>query len=98
MTEHRDKVIRHAMLLEAQDWAVGVSQIHVHSLSSMAYDEWPEDTENGSVTDTHYNNGTIKRTRQGNVIRVIGDELQGEALINQWSRANQSKAEILEQL
>lgn len=98
MTEHRDKVIRHAMLLEAQEWAMGVSQIHVHGLASMAYDKWPEDTKDGSVTDTHYNNGTIKRTKQGNLIRVIGKELQGDQLINQWSRANQSKAEILNQL
>jgi len=98
MTEYKDKVIHHAMFLEAEDWAKGVSQIHVHSLSSMYYDKWPEDTKNGSVTDTSYNNGTIVRTKKGKVIRVIGNELSGNKLIDLWARRNQEKSQILQAL
>jgi len=98
MTEYKDKVIHHAMFLEAEDWAKGVSQIHVHSLSSMYYDKWPEDTKNGSVTDTSYNNGTIVRTKNGKVIRVIGNELSGNKLIDLWARRNQEKSQILQAL
>lgn len=98
MTEYKDKVIEHAMFLEAEDWAKGVSQIHVHSLSSMYYDKWPEDTENGSVTDTSYNNGTIVRTKNGKVIRVIGKELSGNKLIDLWARRNKEKSQILQAL
>jgi len=98
MTEYRDRVIKHAMFLEADDWAKGVSEIHVHSLNSMHYDKWPEDTESGSVTDISYNNGTIVRTKGDVVIRVIGDELVGDKLIDVWSRHNKKQAEVLQAL
>ena len=95
MTEYKDRVIKHAMFLEADDWAKGISQIHVHSLNSMYYDKWPEDTENGSVTDTTYNNGTIVRTKDGMVVRVIGKELIGDKLIDVLSRHNKEQSEVL---
>jgi hypothetical protein len=98
MTEYKDTVIKHAMFLEAEEWARGVSQIHMHSLNSMYYDKWPEDTESGSVTDTTYNNGTIVRTKGGEIIRVIGEELLGDKLIDVWSRHNQKQAEVLQAL
>jgi len=98
MTEHKDKVIRHAMLLEAEDWAKGISSIHVHSMSSMWFDKWPEDTKKGSVTDTSYNDDTIHRTKNGKLIRIIGEPLQGDSLIDAWAKANQDKAAILQDL
>lgn len=51
MTQYTDEVERHGALLEAREWAKGVKDIHVHSLSSMWYDEFPEDTQEGNVTD-----------------------------------------------
>ena len=98
MTEHKEKVIRHAMLLEAEDWSKGVSGIHVHSLSSMWYDDHPEDTENQTVTDTHYNDDTIVRTVDGKVVRTFGEALEGNDLIDAWSKANQEKSEVLQAL
>lgn len=98
MTEHKEKVIRHAMLLEAEDWAKGVSGIHVHSFSSMWYDNHPEDTNKGNVTDTSYNDDTIVRTKKGKVIRVFGEALEGDALIDAWAKANQDKAQVLSEL
>lgn len=95
MTEHKEKVIRHAMLLEAEEWSNMVDWFHIHQLNSMWYDKWPQDTEKGMVMDTAYNDGTIKRTRDGKLIRTIGKKLQGDALIDKWARANQDKAEVL---
>ena len=98
MTEHKEKVIRHAMLLEAEDWAGGVSGIHVHSLSSMWYDDHPEDTKDQTVTDTHYNDDTIVRTVDGKVVRTFGEALKGDDLIDAWAKANQEKSEVLQAL
>ena len=95
MTEYKKQVLRHAMFLEAEEWAKCISQIHVHSLSSMYYDKWPEDTKDGSVTDISYNNGTIVRSKGSKVIRVIGEELLGDKLVDVWSRNNKEQAEVL---
>lgn len=98
MTEYKQDVIKRAMSLEAEDWAKGVNEIHVHGLSSMYYDKWPEDTQDGCVTDTSFNNGTIVRTKNGKVIRVIGEQLTQDKLIDLWARKNSDKARILESL
>ena len=45
MGEHSDKVARQRVLLEAEEWAKGVSGIHAHSLSSMWYDTRPHEDE-----------------------------------------------------
>ena len=86
MTEHKEKVIRHAMLLEAEDWAKGVSGIHVHSFSSMWYDNHPEDTADGGVVDTTYNDGRIERSKNGKVIRVMGKRLTGDMLVDAYEK------------
>ena len=33
----------------------GIEQIHCHKTNTCYYDDRPQDTENGSVTDTAYN-------------------------------------------
>lgn len=98
MTQYKNEVIRHAMLLEAEEWSKLVDWIHVHKLDSMWYDKWPKDTKKYSVCDTKYNDGTIERKQNGKVIRVIGKRLSGDDLIDKWARANQDKAEILQAL
>ena len=98
MTQYKNEVIRHAMLLEAEEWSKLVDWIHVHKLDSMWYDEWPKDTKKYSVCDTKYNDGTIERKQNGKVIRIIGKRLSGDDLIDKWARANQDKAEILQAL
>lgn len=87
MSEYDDVVERQRQLLLAEEWSTGVAQIHVHSLSSMAYDDRPGDTENGkSVTDRSYNNGLIERSQDGKVIHYFGEKLEGDALIDEWRK------------
>ena len=58
MTEHSETVERHRLLLEAEEWAKRINQIHVFdtACTNMWYEEHPED---GKVTDTTYNDGRI---------------------------------------
>ena len=89
MGEFDYRVQRQRLLLEAEEWAKGVRNIHVHSLNSMWYDDRPQDTENDkSVTDTEYNNGIITRYQNGKHIHTFGEELTGDALIDSYMRHN----------
>ena len=74
-------------MLEAEKWAEGIKDIHVHSMNSMWYDDKPEDTANNkNVTDTTYNSGLIKREQDGKVLRYFGEKLTGDALIDDYVR------------
>ena len=85
MTEFKDVVYRQSLLLEAEQWALGVRNIHVHSLNSMWYDDRPADTANGnSVTDITNNNGLIERKQNGKIIHYFGRKLEGQELIDQY--------------
>lgn len=90
MGEHSDKVARQRVLLQAEEWAKGVSGIHAHSLSSMWYDTRPQDTEDGkSVCDRHFNSGLIERTLDDGSIVYFGKELKGDELIDAFQRNTQ---------
>lgn len=87
MGQYKDKVERQRLLLEAEKWAEGVKDIHVHSMNSMWYDDKPEDTANNkNVTDTTFNSGLIKREQDGKVLRYFGEKLTGDALIDDYVR------------
>ena len=88
MSEHRDKVEHQALRLDAEEWAKGVKQIHVHSLTTMHYETNAsrKDFKNGSVIDTEYYDGRIVRTQGGKVIRTFGKKLTGEALVSEYER------------
>ena len=87
MGQYRDKVERQRILLEAEEWAKGVSGIHAHSLGSMWYDTRPQDTQDGkSVVDRHFNSGLIERTCDDGSIVYFGTELTGDALIDAYQR------------
>jgi len=87
MTEHSEKVERQRLLLEAEEWAEGIKDIHIHSISSMWYDDKPEDTANNkNVTDTTFNSGLIKREQDGKVLRYFGEQLKGDELINEYQK------------
>ena len=50
----------------------GIEQIHCHkTFNTCYYDDRPQDTENGSVTDTTYNDGRIERVKDGKLIQHI---------------------------
>ena len=90
MGQHRDKVEYQALKLDAEEWAKGVKQIHVHQLTSLWYEtkESIKDLEDGHVTDTIYNDGRIERSKNGKVIRTFGDVLTGEDLVHEYGKYN----------
>jgi hypothetical protein len=88
MGQYNERVERQRLLLEAEEWAKNVSAIHAHSLSSMWYDNRPQDTSEGkNVCDVEYNNGLIKRTLHDGSIVYFGKELKGDELIDAYTRS-----------
>jgi len=84
MSEYDNAVERQRRILLAEEWSSGVKAVHAHSLPSMWYDTRKTD---GSVLDTEYNNGLIKREiRETGEIVYFGHKLKGEELINSFSR------------
>ena len=89
MSEYDYKVQQQRDKLDAEKWAKGVRSVQGHSLKSMWYDDRPQDTDNGSVLDIHFNDGSIKRTIQSTGETVImGKQLTGEDLVYEYSRHN----------
>lgn len=87
MGQYDDKVERQRLLLLAEEWAEGVAGVHIHSMSSMWYDTRPQDTQDGtSVIDTQYNNGLIERTLNDGTVVYFGEQLKGDALIEDYVR------------
>ena len=81
MTQYEKKVNLQRAILKAEAWGKEPYSIKTHRLKSNDYDNRPEDTERGYVTDTRYNNGTIVRKQFGKVIHVFGKPLSLEQLI-----------------
>ena len=91
MGEFDYRVQRQALLLEAEEWAKGISSVHYHGLTSMWYEttESKADIEkNGYVTDTIYNSGLIKRERDGKLVCTFGLKLSGDDLIDAYCKNN----------
>lgn len=86
MTQYHERVRKQALKLEAEEWANEVAGIHAHSLSSMWYDNHPEDTTDGGVIDVTYNDGRIERSKNGKVIRVMGKRLTGDMLVDAYEK------------
>ena len=86
MTQYEDVVERQKILLEAEEWAKGIKSIHLHRISSMWYDNRPQDTEAGYVTDTQFNDGHIKRELQDGSVVILGKRLTGEELVWEYHR------------
>ena len=85
MSEHNEIVERQRLLLEAEAWSKGVKTLHAHALSSMWYDDRGND---GSVMDTEYNSGLIKREIvETDEVVYFGKKLTGDDLIDQYTRA-----------
>tara|TARA_X000000950_G_scaffold287788_1_gene401663 strand:+ start:1533 stop:1811 length:279 start_codon:yes stop_codon:yes gene_type:complete len=89
MGQYDDRVARQRLILEAEEWAKGVSSIHIHSITSMWY-ETPESKaellKNGTVTDTTFNNGLIERTRGDKLICSFGLASTGDDLLDKYQR------------
>ena len=86
MTQYEQIVRNQAVKLAAEEWANEVSGLHAHSLTSMWYETNPEDMDDGGVLDVHYNDGRIERSKDGKIIRVMGERLTGQALIDKFEQ------------
>ena len=88
MTQYDETVDKQRRTIEAEKWASQTKSIHAHSMSSMFYDDRPQDTENGkTVTDHEFNDGIVKRYHQGKLIHTFGKRLTGAALLDAYSRS-----------
>ena len=92
MGQYDDKVERQRLLLQAEEWAEGIKSLHAHSLSSMWYDNRPEDTADGKgVVDKQFNSGLIERTLDDGTIVYFGEKLKGDELISEFVRYNSAQ-------
>jgi len=88
MSQYDNRVEKQRIKIEAEEWAKGINTIHAHSLHSMWYDTRPDDTANGrTVTDIEFNDGSIRRELDNGEIVILGHQLKGQALVDQFSRA-----------
>ena len=90
MTQYDEKVEQQRLKMEAEEWAKGVKTLHAHSLDSMWYDTRPQDTGDGKyVTDVMYNDGSVRRTLSDGGVIMMGDQLKGQDLIDQFRKQSQ---------
>lgn len=90
MGQYDYKVERQRQKLAAEEWAKEVKALHAHSLSSMWYDNRPEDTADGkNVLDVEYNSGRVERTLDSGEKYIFTEyELKGDDLINSYNQNN----------
>ena len=88
MGQFEDRVQKQRDLLAAEEWADGVAQIHVHRLKSLWYETRPQDTDDGKVIDTIYNDGLIERHLSDGGVVFLGKRLKGKDLVDKWSKHN----------
>ena len=91
MTQYLDRVYEQRIRLEAEKWSNEIQSIHAHSLSSMWYDNRPQDTDGGSVVDTMYNDGRVERKilKTGETVLMNTEKrLRGEDLVYEYKRKN----------
>ena len=94
MTQYMETVREQKIKLEAEKWANEIKCIHSHSLSSMWYDDRPQDTENGSVMDIQYNDGRVVRTINSTgetVVMNTAKQKTGEELVYEHVRNNPTR-------
>jgi len=86
MTEFTEAVEKRRLMIEAEEWAKLVENMHCHGLTSMWY-ETPESLEISKgkmVTDITYNDGHIERTIGGKLVYTFGEPLKGEELLDKY--------------
>lgn len=90
MTQYENEVEYQRQKLAAEEWANGVKSIHAHSLSSLWYDDRPQDTADGQkVVDREFNSGRVERTLENGQIYIFTKyELKGDELIDSYVQNN----------
>ncbi len=87
MSQYSALVEKQKLLIEAEKWAIEIKNLHCHSLSSMYYDDRPQDTDGKSVMDIQYNGGWIERWQEGKHIHTFGKKLDREELIDAYGKS-----------
>ena len=87
MSQYSELVQRQKILIEAEKWALEVKSLHAHSLSSMHYDDRPQDTDGKSVIDIEYNGGWIERWQNEEHIHTFGKKFSREELIDAYGKS-----------
>ena len=82
MPQYNERVEQQRRLLKAEEHPDNITNIHVHSLNSMWYDDRPQDTENHSVTDIDYLSGKIERTLHDGTKIVLVEGATGNDLVS----------------
>ena len=89
MGQYNERVEKQRITLAAEEWARGVKCLHAHSVSSMHYDDRPQDTNDGKyVTDVEYNDGSVCRTLSNGEIVTLGKALKGQDLLDAYTTFN----------
>lgn len=88
MTQYDDRVERQRLLLEAEEWAKGVKDVHCFNTLNCKvwYESRPED---GRVIDIRYNDGRIERELRPSGQKIwLGNtkRLQGAELIDAYTQ------------
>lgn len=90
MTEYKTQVEEQELILEAEEWAKGIANIHTFDsdTTTMGYD-YPNTTREGYVTDTTFNDGRVERLVYKTQKRyIIGKKLTNKDLLTKYRRGD----------
>ena len=95
MTQYKSKVELQKKILAAEEFANDIKGMQVHRISSMWYDNRPQDTEKHSVTDIEYMSGKIERTLHDGTKVVLVEGETGEKLVDRIETQLTDRGETL---
>ncbi len=95
MTQYKDEVELQKKILAAEEFANDIKGMQVHRISSMWYDNRPQDTEKHSVTDIEYMSGKIERTLHDGTKVVLVEGETGEKLVDKIETQLTDRGETL---
>ena len=95
MSQYKDKVELQRKILAAEKHSDSIKGMQVHSMSSMWYDNRPQDTEKHSVTDIEYMSGKIERTLHDGTKVVLVEAETGAKLVDKIEAQLTDRGETL---
>ena len=95
MTQYKSKVELQRKILAAEKYSDSIKGMQVHSMSSMWYDNRPQDTEKHSVTDIEYMSGKIERTLHDGTKVVLVEAETGAKLVDKIEAQLTDRGETL---
>ena len=95
MSQYKDEVELQRKILAAEEYSDSIKGMQVHSMSSMWYDNRPQDTEKHSVTDIEYMSGKIERTLHDGTKVVLVEAETGAKLVDKIEAQLTDRGETL---